>query len=317
MKMQNLRYLRDAKNITQSKLAGMLSVARTTVTMWETGDHEPGLKTMQKVADMFDVPVEFLGGTGIFENWDTIVDHFAEIYDAISSDIPADLYMHNFSGEITLKSWLLKIMVYGKQDLAIINWFKFAIASVDFEAGDDGGTATHVVYTKQFASIIKMHTSKYFDSETARIVSYGDAMRSFLDAHAPGDAIRIPVLGYVAAGIPIEAIEDIVGWEDISKVRYGSGEYFGLQVQGHSMEPKISDGDVVIVRRQPDVDSGDIAVVLVNGDDATVKKVKKSPQGVTLIPSNPAYEPMYYTNAEIESLPVQILGRVVELRAKF
>ena len=127
--MQNLRYLRDAKNITQSKLASMLSVARTTVTMWETGSHEPGIKTMQKVADMFDVPVEFLGGTGIFENWGTIVDHFAEIYDAISSDIPADLYMHNFSGEITLKSWLLKIMVYGKQDLAIINWFKFAIAS--------------------------------------------------------------------------------------------------------------------------------------------------------------------------------------------
>ena len=139
------------------------------------------------------------------------------------------------------------------------------------------------------------------------------------EAETPANSgyIRVPVLGRVAAGIPIEAIEDIVGWEDISKVRYGSGEYFGLQIQGHSMEPKISDGDVVIVRRQHDVDSGDIAVVLVNCDDATVKKVKKSPQGVTLIPSNPAYEPMYYTNAEIESLPVQILGRVVELRAKF
>lgn len=129
--------------------------------------------------------------------------------------------------------------------------------------------------------------------------------------------IRIPVLGRVAAGIPIDAIEEVIDWEDISAEAAGDGEYFGLQIKGHSMEPKISDGDVVIVRRQPDVDSGDIAVVLVNGDDATVKKVKKSPQGVTLIPSNPAYEPMYYTNTEIESLPVQILGRVVELRAKF
>lgn len=129
--------------------------------------------------------------------------------------------------------------------------------------------------------------------------------------------IRVPVLGRVAAGIPIDAIEDVIDWEDISTAAAGDGEYFGLQIKGHSMEPKISDGDVVIVRRQPDVDSGDIAVVLVNGDDATVKRIKKSPQGVTLIPSNPAYEPMYYTNAEIESLPVQILGRVVELRAKF
>ena len=129
--------------------------------------------------------------------------------------------------------------------------------------------------------------------------------------------IRVPVLGRVSAGIPIDAIEDVIDWEDISTAAAGDGEYFGLQIKGHSMEPKISDGDVVIVRRQPDVDSGDIAVVLVNGDDATVKRIKKSPQGVTLIPSNPAYDPMYYTNAEIESLPVQILGRVVELRAKF
>lgn len=128
--------------------------------------------------------------------------------------------------------------------------------------------------------------------------------------------IRIPVLGRVAAGIPIDAIEEVIDWEDISAEAAGDGEYFGLQIKGHSMEPKISDGDVVIVRRQPDVDSGDIAVALVNGDDATVKRIKKSPQGVTLIPSNPAYEPMYYSNEEIESLPVQILGRVVELRAK-
>ena len=129
--------------------------------------------------------------------------------------------------------------------------------------------------------------------------------------------IRVPVLGRVAAGIPIDAIEDVIDWEDISTAAAGDGEYFGLQIKGHSMEPKISDGDIVIVRRQPDVDSGDIAVVLVNGDDATVKRIKKSPQGVTLIPSNPAYEPMYYSNEEIESLPVTILGRVVELRAKF
>lgn len=127
--------------------------------------------------------------------------------------------------------------------------------------------------------------------------------------------IHVPVLGRVAAGIPIDAIEEIIDWEDI-RTAAGNGEYFGLQIKGHSMEPRISDGDIVIVRRQPDVESGDIAVVLVNGDDATVKKVKKSPQGVTLIPSNPAYDPLYYTNAEIKSLPVKILGRVVELRAK-
>lgn len=131
------------------------------------------------------------------------------------------------------------------------------------------------------------------------------------------DAIRIPVLGRVAAGIPIEAIEEIIDYEELDAEEYGHAEYFGLKIAGQSMEPKISDGDVVIVRRQPDVESGEIAVVLVNGYDATVKRIKKSPQGVTLLPSNPAYEPMYFTNEEIERLPVKIVGKVVELRAKF
>lgn len=129
--------------------------------------------------------------------------------------------------------------------------------------------------------------------------------------------IRIPVLGRVAAGIPIDAIEEVIDWEDISAdMAAGGAEYFGLQIKGDSMEPKISSGDIVIVRKQPDVESGEVAVVLVNGDDATVKKVKKSAAGITLIANNPAYDPLFYSNEDIEKLPVVILGRVVELRAR-
>lgn len=129
--------------------------------------------------------------------------------------------------------------------------------------------------------------------------------------------VRIPVLGRVAAGIPIDAIEEIIDYEDISaEMAAGGAEYFGLQIKGDSMEPKISNGDIVIVRKQPDVESGEIAVVLVNGDDATVKKVKKSSAGITLIANNPVYDPVFYSNEDIEKLPVAILGRVVELRAK-
>lgn len=129
--------------------------------------------------------------------------------------------------------------------------------------------------------------------------------------------VRIPVLGRVAAGIPIDAIEEVIDWEDISEdMVAGGAEFFGLQIKGNSMEPKISDGDIVIVRKQPDVGSGEVAVVLVNGYDATVKRVKKSPAGITLIANNPAYDPVFYSNDEIERMPVTILGRVVELRAK-
>ena len=127
----------------------------------------------------------------------------------------------------------------------------------------------------------------------------------------------IPVLGKVAAGTPIEAVEDILDYEEIDAKTAASGEHFALQIKGQSMEPRIKDGDVVIVRKQDGCDSGDVAVVLVNGDEATVKRIKKEPAGIMLIPSNPSYEPKFYSNEQIESLPVRVIGKVVELRAKF
>lgn len=129
--------------------------------------------------------------------------------------------------------------------------------------------------------------------------------------------IRIPVLGRVAAGIPIEAITDIEDWEKIPQNMAKTGEYFALKIAGKSMEPRMMDGDVVIVRRQPDVDSGDIAVVLVNGNDATVKQISKSDAGLTLIGWNPSvYTPKTYNKKECKELPVTILGKVVEIRGK-
>ena len=130
--------------------------------------------------------------------------------------------------------------------------------------------------------------------------------------------IRIPVLGRVVAGIPIEAITDIFDYEEIDPDLAKTGDFFALHVQGSSMEPKLYDGDVVIVRRQPTVESGETAIVLVNGNDATVKQVKEVDAGIMLIGHNTAvYEPHFYSQQEISDLPVQILGKVVELRRKF
>lgn len=127
----------------------------------------------------------------------------------------------------------------------------------------------------------------------------------------------IPVVGTIPAGTPIEAVEEVLDYEEISPQMAATGEYFALRIKGKSMEPKISDGDVVIVRKQDDCDSGDVAVVMVNGNEATVKRVKKEPGGIMLVPNNHAYEPMFYSTEQIEQLPVRIIGKVVELRAKF
>lgn len=129
--------------------------------------------------------------------------------------------------------------------------------------------------------------------------------------------VRIPVLGKVQAGIPVEAIEEILDYEEIPETMSKQGEFFGLNVRGDSMFPHMVEGDVVIVRKQPDCNSGDIAVILVNGNDATVKKIKKTPNGMTLIPLNPNYDYLFYSAADVENLPVRIIGKVVELRRKF
>lgn len=129
-------------------------------------------------------------------------------------------------------------------------------------------------------------------------------------------AVIINVLGRVAAGIPIEAVTDIIDTEEIPADMAKSGTFFGLQIHGDSMEPRMCDGDVVIVRQQDDAESGDIVIALVNGDDATCKRLRKYRDGIELISNNPAYAPMFFSNEDVINKPVRIIGKVVELRGK-
>lgn len=129
--------------------------------------------------------------------------------------------------------------------------------------------------------------------------------------------IKIPVLGQVPAGVPIEAVEDIIDYEEIPVEMAKDGEFFGLQIKGDSMEPRICEGDVVIVRKQDDAESGDLVIAMINGDEATCKRLMKYSDGIRLMPSNPTYEPLYFSNKEIEEKPVKIIGRVVENRQKY
>ena len=155
-------------------------------------------------------------------------------------------------------------------------------------------------------------------SELFRVELY-DLTETDLSRQQPqaSRGISIPVLGKVAAGLPIEAIENIIDYEEISREQARYGEYFGLMLKGHSMEPRMCEGDIVIVRKQENVNSGEIAIVLVNGSEATCKKIRKTGDGIMLIPLNPNYDPLFYNHQEIEELPVRIIGKVVELRAKY
>ena len=129
--------------------------------------------------------------------------------------------------------------------------------------------------------------------------------------------LKIPVLGTVAAGIPISAVEDILDYEEVPQSWENQGEFFGLKIKGDSMKPDINNGDTVIVRQQSTANNGDVVIALVNGDDATCKKFEKLDNGIMLISNNSEYSPMYFSNEEVVTKPVVIIGRVVELRRKF
>lgn len=122
---------------------------------------------------------------------------------------------------------------------------------------------------------------------------------------------RIPILGRIAAGSPIYAEQNIEGYTytDLN----GGAEYFGLRVRGDSMDAaRIYDGDVVIIRRQDTVDDGEIAAVLIDGEDATLKRFSHKGNIVTLMPqsTNPANQPFIY---DLRETSVRILGLVVKV----
>lgn len=131
------------------------------------------------------------------------------------------------------------------------------------------------------------------------------------------DVIKIPVLGVIPAGVPIEAIEDVLDYEEIPKDWCKGGkEFFGLLIKGDSMFPKYIDNDVVIFEKTNDFNNGDECAVMVNGDDCTFKKVLKHDHGITLQPLNSAYEIKMYSNEDIEKLPIKIIGVAKEMRRK-
>ena len=129
-------------------------------------------------------------------------------------------------------------------------------------------------------------------------------------------SVSIPVYARVAAGIPLEASEEIVDREEIPKKWTEFGEYYGLRIRGDSMQPRIEEGDVVIVRKQSTADDGQTVIAIVNGNDAVCKKLKVYKDGIALVSNNPIYPPMYFSTSDTQDIPVRIIGRVVEIRGK-
>lgn len=130
------------------------------------------------------------------------------------------------------------------------------------------------------------------------------------------NSVKIPVYGVISAGLPMLAEQNIIDYEEIPEQMARSGEYYALQVRGDSMEPRMYSGDVVILRKTEEFENGRICAVMVNGEEATLKRVIVRSNGITLVPLNSKYAPVNYNAKMVADIPVRCMGVAVEVRGK-
>lgn len=179
----------------------------------------------------------------------------------------------------------------------------------------NGNNTSYMKYLVQIATVL--------DVNLDYLLGHDDDLHSFMQRAGitpipvEEQAMR-PVIGMASAGSGVLAQEQILGWESVD-IKYNTDEYFYLQISGDSMAPKIDDGDLVLVHRQDEVSSGDVAVVLVTDHDEEaegfVKKVEIDGDSVTLVSFNPYYPPRVFSGKSIQQL--SFVGKVVELKRKF
>ena len=155
-----------------------------------------------------------------------------------------------------------------------------------------------------------LRLAQYFDVSTDYLLGKTDLRNAVVSIS------KIPILGTVKAGYDWLAEENIVDYITIKEHIPNINEYFALRVTGDSMLPLLSEGDLVIVHNQNDVESGQTAVVLINGDEATVKKLIKTNEGIELHAMNPYYPVKKFTFEDMKNIPVKIIGRVREAKIK-
>ena len=179
------------------------------------------------------------------------------------------------------------------------------------------------------ATVSRWEHGQISNMRSDRVAAYADILNidpvslvngQFKEAsplQTPSKYPKIPVFQKIQAGCPTMSPENIVDYEEVSLEMAACGELFALKIKGSGMEPRISEGDVVIVKKQSAVNDGDYAVMAIGGGEAMVRRFYQRDSGITLVPSNSKYDPLFFTTEELEKNPLTILGRVIELRAKF
>lgn len=294
----NILHYMNLKGKTRKDMCEALDVKYTTFTDWVNANTYPRIDKIEKMANYFGI-----------EKSDLIEDH-SELNKGVFSGIDTE------QQSVFTENLNRYIRASGKTQADIAK--AIGVSAQTFNTWVKGIAIPRMGKIQRLADYFNVGKTDLIDPHQ-QVEKSGNMVREpECDYTKRVTSVRIPVTGMIHAGIPADAVEDIIDWEDITPDIARRGEIIALQVKGDCMEPKISDKDVVIVLQQSDCNSGDTVVAMVNSEEAMLRVLKKFEDGsINLVPTNPSYPVERFSPDEVQKLPVRIIGKVIELRAKF
>lgn len=306
-----IKELRISHNLYQPELAEILKISPSMLGMIEQGRRNASDEVKFKLCEYFNVSMDYLMGlTDYLNPVDTIEKELNKLN--LSSKQYDDL----------MNDWIIKQMVdinkahFDKAYNVIFNVYLNYLSKKPIK--EDSSIKKMQKNTEKvdsyFINMLKnVHKDKVLHQEP--LIYFSDRKDVEIRDELDIPTSSIPILGQVKAGYDYLAQENWEGTINVEKALVGNGkEYFALRVKGDSMSPMFIEGDIVVVRKQEDCENNEIAIVLINGDEGTIKKVRKTDQGIILQPFNQAYAPMIFTNNEIKTIPIRIVGVVKQLK---
>lgn len=273
-----LKKLRQDNNLTQEELAKKIDTSRSNIANYENDKNMPSVDILEKLSKILNCSTDYLLGKSKVKNIDDLESRKLE-------ELKKQLQTKNISSSQTNE-----LMNYLSNNSNKLTYeFENFLNSLNPEVKD-------FIIHFNYNSSLKM--LQYVNKSIS----------------------KIPILGTVKAGYDWLAEENVIGYitdeNTVKGYEKNINEYYALEIIGDSMLPLLSEGDLVIVHDQYDVESGQTAVVLINGEEATVKKLIKTSEGIELHAMNPYYPIRKFTFEDMKNIPVKIIGRVKEAKIK-
>lgn len=275
---ENIKRLREQHGLTQRELGDVAGVSDKAVSTWENGTKEPRMGAVSRMAAHFGIPKSaILDDTPAAAGFPAAIERLCAAWGRTPERVERELPLP-----------------HGR--MLLLRRGQATPTDAELDA---------------FAAYFRVPRTVLLGEE----VPAEAANVTPLPVSMPAEVRRIPVLGRVPAGVPLEAVTDIIDEIELDSRLTDSGyDYFGLLVTGDSMFPEYREGDVVILRAQNTAETGDDVVAYIGGSDATLKRIAVLDDGIQLRPINPAYPVRSFTQQEVVSLPVTVGGIVVEQR---